>query len=228
MKLYVFRHGQTTHNLHGWHQGWGPIGLTELGFEQAAKTRELIDGIRFDAVYASDLLRARQTAEVIFPDWYREGRIHFDENLREIDTGAFYKMTRDDLYKRYGFGEAYDQHRRMMDYAPFGAEGSAAVLARARAFLDEMEVLAPKSAKAVDLEGANPLAVSAADGPEKIAVVTHGGIVRALATCIAGMPEGTQLGHIPLLISNCSVSVFSYNSKSGWLIEQLNYTGGLK
>jgi broad specificity phosphatase PhoE len=90
MKVYFIRHGQTTCNAAETHQGWGPISLSEKGFMQAAAIREYLEPINFDKIYASDLLRTRQTTEVLFPEEYRSGEINFDADIREIDTGALY------------------------------------------------------------------------------------------------------------------------------------------
>ena len=71
MKLYMIRHGQTTCNVAGKHQGWGPVSLSEKGFEQARKAKEYVRTVNYDKIFVSDLLRTRQTAEILFPEKYR-------------------------------------------------------------------------------------------------------------------------------------------------------------
>ncbi|MBE6613626.1 MAG: histidine phosphatase family protein, partial [Ruminococcaceae bacterium] len=85
MKLYLIRHGQTTHNVTGQHQGWAPVRLTEAGMDMAREARKKLADIHFDRIHCSDLLRTRQTAELIFPDEYKSGAITFEANLREIN-----------------------------------------------------------------------------------------------------------------------------------------------
>ena len=204
MKVYFIRHGQTTCNAAGQHQGWGPIGLTEKGFDQARATKRLIEDIKFDKIYSSDLLRTRQTAEVIFKNEYHDGKIIFDEDLREIDTGVFYKKTFNDLYPIYG--DIYKQCRTDMDYGIFGGDSSKAIRTRVEHFLCRIE-------SDVNLDC--------------IAVVAHGGVILAAANVILGIPSDTPIGRVPIHVSNCSVSVFGFD-KNGWSVKQINYTGNLE
>jgi broad specificity phosphatase PhoE len=204
MKVYFIRHGQTTCNAAEKHQGWGPISLSEKGFEQALAAREHIEPIKFDRIFSSDLLRTRQTSEIIFPDEYRSGNIIFDSDIREIDTGAFYGKTVSDLYPL--FGDEYMRRRKDMDYAALGAEGSAHFRARVEKFLKKLESLS-------DLD--------------KIAVVAHGGVIRAAVMIISGYPREVPIGRFPMRTANCSVHVFGYTTEQGWWIDQLNYKGSL-
>jgi len=64
--LHLVRHGQSEWNLTGRLQGQtGHVPLTPLGVEQAAAAARALAGRDIAAVHASDLRRARQTAEVI-------------------------------------------------------------------------------------------------------------------------------------------------------------------
>ncbi|MES2225273.1 MAG: histidine phosphatase family protein [Patescibacteria group bacterium] len=67
LKIYIARHGQNEDNANGILNGHRDLPLTELGREQA---RQLADGIQeagyaFDAVYASPLSRAYDTAQIV-------------------------------------------------------------------------------------------------------------------------------------------------------------------
>ncbi len=66
-KLYVVRHGQTTHNRDGLISGYfvDPV-LTEQGIIQANETKQKLSHIRFDEAYSSDLHRAAHTAAIIY------------------------------------------------------------------------------------------------------------------------------------------------------------------
>ncbi|GAH89221.1 unnamed protein product, partial [marine sediment metagenome] len=59
MKFYLVRHGQSEANLHRIIAGHGAYPLTDLGKEQAKSLGQefLKKGIKFDAVYASDIIR---------------------------------------------------------------------------------------------------------------------------------------------------------------------------
>ena len=62
--IVALRHGRTAWNHEGRMQGWAPVPLDERGREQAtAAGAWLADEYAFDAVYASDLQRTRETAE---------------------------------------------------------------------------------------------------------------------------------------------------------------------
>ncbi|MGH2617261.1 MAG: histidine phosphatase family protein [Thermomicrobiales bacterium] len=67
--LYVVTHPQATHHVDGRVGGWFDSGLTDLGRTQAARIgqriRELVPKDTPAELYASDLLRAYQTAEAI-------------------------------------------------------------------------------------------------------------------------------------------------------------------
>ncbi len=64
-KLYVVRHGQSTHNRDYITSGHVDPPLTELGITQANATKEQLADTVFDEVYSSDLKRAVQTAKII-------------------------------------------------------------------------------------------------------------------------------------------------------------------
>ncbi len=65
MRIYLTRHGQTDYNKKRMMQGRSDIPLNEIGIAQAQKRRRSLEGIEFDAVYSSPLIRAVKTAEII-------------------------------------------------------------------------------------------------------------------------------------------------------------------
>jgi broad specificity phosphatase PhoE len=65
MKLYLIRHGESIGNAAGVIQGQADYRLTERGIAQARATAERLRSVRLDALYASPLSRALQTAEII-------------------------------------------------------------------------------------------------------------------------------------------------------------------
>ena len=205
LKVYFIRHGQTTCNVGGVHQGWGPIRLTALGKEQAKRARDKLSGEIFEKYYCSDLLRTRQTAEIVFPEIYHGGEFIFDENLREIDTGAYFGRSPAELTSLYG--AEYDRRRRIMDLGPYGAESSEHLKSRVRRFMKRLEA---------DAE---------THRPEKLAVVTHGGIIRTFALLASGLPEELierlPAGTLRLNIGNCTVSIFDYSKAKGWSIDSI-------
>ncbi len=70
--IYIVRHGESESNVntdkpHLFHKQWGELEapLTKNGEEQARKRAKHLQHIHFDAVFSSDLTRAKQTAEII-------------------------------------------------------------------------------------------------------------------------------------------------------------------
>lgn len=66
--FYIVRHGETEWNVQGILQGHNDSKLTEKGMMQAAALKEKLQQVMFDAVFSSDLLRAKRTAEIITLD----------------------------------------------------------------------------------------------------------------------------------------------------------------
>lgn len=67
LRVYLARHGQDEDNARGILNGRRDMPLTETGIIQANEVAQKIKGteIRFNKIYASPLLRAYQTAEII-------------------------------------------------------------------------------------------------------------------------------------------------------------------
>ncbi|MGY5860214.1 MAG: histidine phosphatase family protein [Candidatus Thorarchaeota archaeon] len=90
MKVVLVRHGQSLDNETGTISGHAPTPLSDLGKEQAkALGQKLLEmGIKFDAVYSSDIRRAFQTTSIICRELGIE-EIIYDERLREGNAGVF-------------------------------------------------------------------------------------------------------------------------------------------
>lgn len=85
--LYIVRHGQTEWNLQDILQGQLDSALTEKGLQQARELVEKFKGIEFAAIFSSDLLRARRTAETVATE--RKLMIKTSELLRERNWGRY-------------------------------------------------------------------------------------------------------------------------------------------
>ncbi len=66
--IYIIRHGQTELNSKRVLQGRSDYPLNEIGIQQAKEAAEKLQGITFDTVYSSPLIRALQTAKIIAPN----------------------------------------------------------------------------------------------------------------------------------------------------------------
>ena len=67
LEIYLARHGQSQDNDRGVIQGQTSTPLSALGERQAACLGRRLAALHFDAVYASDLQRAVQTARIAVP-----------------------------------------------------------------------------------------------------------------------------------------------------------------
>jgi broad specificity phosphatase PhoE len=99
VRLVIVRHGQSTDNVTRTISGHGTP-LTELGKAQAKSLgQKLLEmGIKFEAVYSSDMRRASETATIICNEIGIENII-IDKRLREGDAGIFTGKRYDDLTK---------------------------------------------------------------------------------------------------------------------------------
>lgn len=86
-RVFLIRHGESTTNRQGVISGWSTDSvLTELGQRQAALTAARLGKLSIDALYASPLPRAWETAEIIGRA-LRLRPIPVDD-LREINVGT--------------------------------------------------------------------------------------------------------------------------------------------
>lgn len=98
--IYLIRHGTTDSNKSGKFQGTLDTPLNELGLAQAEKLGERFQNVKLDAVYASNLSRAIQTAEVIA----RVAGLHpiIMPELAEINLGKMEGKTAAENAEIYG------------------------------------------------------------------------------------------------------------------------------
>jgi broad specificity phosphatase PhoE len=147
-RLLLVRHGESTWNADGRWQGQADPPLSPLGEQQAADAAVHVDAI--DAVWASDLARARRTAEIIARA--RDVDVRVDERLRERDAGEWQGYTRAEIQELWpGYLES--------DRRPAGYETDDALLARVLTAIDE---------------------IGAAHDGGAVLVIVHGGVVRTL------------------------------------------------
>ena len=102
-EILLIRPGETAWNAVKRLQGHLDIPLNEEGERQAAALGQALLGEPLDAVFASDLVRARQTANAITAP--RGMEVQIDAGLRERCYGAFEGMMYAEISGRYP--EAY-------------------------------------------------------------------------------------------------------------------------
>src|SRR5882672_4492736 len=115
-------HSTSTDNERGVASGWLDPSLSETGRRQAKELGERRKGV--DAVYASDLKRAVETAEIAFGTSFKT-----DPRLRESDYGSMSGAA----------PEVIDRERFLrIDIAFPDGESMSDVVDRVRAFLDDV------------------------------------------------------------------------------------------
>ena len=93
MKVFVIRHGESETNRNGLWTGWLDVSLTEKGRAEAEQVGKLLSNINFDKIYASDLSRAKTTAEIALPACEYETLVE----LREVNVGSISGKPRDSI-----------------------------------------------------------------------------------------------------------------------------------
>jgi len=180
LTLYMVRHGESECNLGGYFQGQIDTPLTEKGLRQAKAAAERLAGEGLQAVYASDLDRARTTGEAIAS---RCGLAVVPTSLlRECSMGDVQGITPEEYERRYP--ESY----RAWKADPFanrppGAERFQDVIDRSAQFLAQV-------------------AKEHRDGA-KIAAVGHFGSISALICAALGLSVDAYLC---FHVGNASVS----------------------
>ncbi len=165
--LYLARHGETEWNRIGRWQGATDIPLSEVGRAQARLLAERLRDRGINQVYASQLSRALETAQIVAADLGAPAPTA-DPRLRERGYGAFEGLTRGECAERFpGVWERYLADRRAV---PPGAEPQAQVTERITAAMVEVAAAADKRSDS----GA-------------ILVVSHGGAIRSFVHATTGV-----------------------------------------
>ena len=110
--LLLVRHGETDWNAEGRLQGHTDRPLNDYGRRQARTLAEQLAAEQVDAIYASDLARARETAEIVAE---RLGLpVAVDPDLREKDWGTWEGLTAVERDRVEFVGESTQAHQERM------------------------------------------------------------------------------------------------------------------
>lgn len=92
-RLILVRHGETLGQSSIRYYGATDVPLSNLGRAQAREARSRIPGETFEAVWASSLSRAWESAQIIAPSH----PVRIESNFREIHFGRWEGMTREEI-----------------------------------------------------------------------------------------------------------------------------------
>jgi broad specificity phosphatase PhoE len=159
--ILLARHGESDWNVARRWQGHSDRPLTERGRAQAHALAERLGEIALDAVYASDLERARATAEIVARS--QDLRVNLLPELREVDVGSWSGFTRDEARERFP-----DDYRRWLEGGPGWRDG------------ETYEEMSDRIVRAVGR-------IISMHPHGRVLVVSHGGPIRAVHAHALGM-----------------------------------------
>ena len=108
-RLLLVRHGETDWNAAGRLQGQTDRPLSDFGRRQARQLAEELADEGLEAIYSSDLSRARETAEIVSE---RLGLpVVLDADLREKDWGTWEGLTAVERDRVDFLGESTEEHQ---------------------------------------------------------------------------------------------------------------------
>jgi probable phosphoglycerate mutase len=177
-EILLVRHGETDWNRERRFQGHADPPLNDDGREQARELAERVSGEDITAVYTSDLLRARETAEILAAAL--DAEVVALRELREIDVGSWQGLTWPEIEQRHPEGAArWHQDGHGWDSG------------------ETYEQLGERIVAA--------LAEIASNHPgQRVLVVGHGGTVRATRAYVEGVSITESRQRSPA-IGNCEV-----------------------
>jgi broad specificity phosphatase PhoE len=169
-RLLIIRHAQSIWNAAGRWQGWSDAPLSELGVDQARLAGQALAAADVvpDIMAASDLARARVTAELIAFELEYEKPVVIDPDLREQNLGQWNGLTNEEISVRWP--EEFQARRAgQLGTVPGGEAG---------------ERFYRRSVGAVRR--------LAGRGAEVAVVVAHGGVVIALERALGISAKGSR------------------------------------
>lgn len=162
-RLLLVRHGESEWDAVRRLQGQADIELSAHGEDQARALRAIVERLAPDTVVSSDLKRARRTAQLL---GYADARQM--EALREVNVGEWTGQAIADLVAA---DESNYRAWRAGTYTPPGGEAWAAFCDRVAAGVGSALELAQ----------------------ERLLVVCHGAVIRALLDRLVGLPPSRIL-----------------------------------
>jgi probable phosphoglycerate mutase len=163
MKIYLLRHGEIEQTAEKRLIGQTDVDLTANGKRQAVWWRSALERIALKEVYCSDLVRSRQSAQILAADVLPSVTIM--AGLREIDLGAWDGLTAEEVKTTFP-GEWEKRGADIAGYRPEEGESFLDLSNRVVPILDEI----------------------ADDSEDAVAIVGHAGVNRVLLCHVLGLP----------------------------------------
>jgi broad specificity phosphatase PhoE len=189
MRLALLRHGPTEWNAAGRIQGHTDIPLSDAGLARMSGLRLPFTHPR---LYASPLLRARQTAEAL-----GLGDAVLDARLMEQNWGVWEGLTREEIFSRHG-SDAFEKAGSKCGEAfrPGGGESTGELHARVAALLKDVS-----------------------QGEGDAVAIAHLGVLRAAYTLATGWDMATPM---PADLDVSKILLLTLDSEGRPAIKSLN------
>lgn len=185
-EILLIRHTQAEGNQYRMMQGHWDGDVTVHGWEQIDALAERLRDEKIDAVYSSDLYRARMTAGAVTK--YHALKLKEDVRLRELDMGPWEAGFFGNIIHEYPeAAEAFLNHPG--EWRIDGAETYADVQRRAYPALCE---------------------IAARHEGERVVVVSHGVTIRCLMAKITGIPL-SEVEKLPIFYNTAVTELFYEN-----------------
>ena len=184
MLFYCVRHGESVYNAERRIQGQSNVPLSPLGREQSRAVAAALVRLPIDAVYASPLARALETAQIVAEPLGLE--IQTDDRLQEINAGVFQGLRFDEIDKLYP-GEAARWRAQDPDFVIHGGESRRELMQRGLAVFEEIH----------------------SAGHACVVLVAHGGIFAAALKALLEIPAERN----PFNLYNASITRMEWGER---------------
>lgn len=187
MTVFSFiRHGETDYNLNKIIMGHLEIPLNFLGKNQSHLLGKFLKNTIFDIVFSSDLLRAKETTEIIL-QYISAGDIRYMQGLRERSFGVFEGQPQKDVLQQY-FGA---DGKINIDFKPLNGESIREFYLRSSKTFEDIKNQSEEKHY------------------DKVLIITHAGTIQNILGHIfkCGRPEAY---YFPLRLENTSLTIIEY------------------
>ena len=182
VNLYLIRHGKQNSTLCN-----VDAELSSDGILQTELVRDRLIGYQIDALYSSNMLRAKQTAQII--NEYFHCPMEIREELREISFGLMEGNTEE--YNDIQFKKFKQEQKKLIDDMPYPeGENGTSVYERAMPVIQQI----------------------AQSGKKNIAIITHGGTIRVLLAALFGKNQAKRL-LFGVSLENTGITQLVYSSR---------------
>jgi probable phosphoglycerate mutase len=193
--ILLIRHGETAWNAERRLQGHLDIPLNDEGERQAALLARALAAETIDVLVASDLRRARQTAQAVAD--LRGLALDIEPALRERGYGGFEGLLYSEIEQRFP-----------REFAAWQARDVEAQLPPGRNVGESFRTFFDRATGAI-------VALAAANPGKTIALVAHGGVLECAYRLAQGLPLETPRD---FKVYNASINRFRFDPAGGLVL----------